>query len=639
MGGNKKHTIIFVSILVISLLWPAFLYTADDNVSVKKVLVVMSYHEEYAWQQEVKEGIESVLNNAELKYISMDTKRNPAGGEARAKDAFDLYKDFMPDVVIAVDDNAQSMFVVPYLKDKVMTPVVFAGVNGDASIYGYPSSNVTGVVEQSHWREGLNFLQQINPNIKKAALIYNDTPSNRSNLNQIKKEVSEYPVKITEFVEVRTMTELINAIDHLEKKTDALLFTSLEGVRDQQGEPADSREINTEIMRIADIPTLGPTVWQVESGLLCSVAKTGQEQGDLAARMALDILNGKPLNDIPITQNRNSRRIINMTTANKLGIKLPAEAIMGTEIVMSEPEKKKVLVVMSYHATDSWQQEIRGGIESVLNDVTMKFFYLDTKIYKEGGKDRAKEAYALYQEFKPDAVIAADDNAQSMFVVPYLKDKVKTPVVFCGVNFDATKYGYPASNVTGVVEKIHYRESISLARIIEPGINKVAVLYRDTPSNRRNIEQLLQEKSSYTAEITDFIEANSLTGAINKINSLEEKIDAFIIQNMTGIIDDKGRPMEGFDAASAIAHKSSKPFMAINSWSIRAGLLCGVVRTGQEQGSIAARMVRDIFNGRAIKDIPVTQNRNGRRMINVTAARRLGIEIPPEALRGTRLAR
>lgn len=58
MGGNKKHTIIFLSIIVISLLWPAFLYTADDNVNVKKVLVVMSYHEEYAWQQEVKEGIE-----------------------------------------------------------------------------------------------------------------------------------------------------------------------------------------------------------------------------------------------------------------------------------------------------------------------------------------------------------------------------------------------------------------------------------------------------------------------------------------------------------------------------------------------------------------------------------------------------
>jgi len=27
----------------------------------------------------------------------------------------------------------------------------------------------------------------------------------------------------------------------------------------------------------------------------------------------------------------------------------------------------------------------------------------------------------------------ADDNAQSMFVLPYLKDKVKTPVMFCAV--------------------------------------------------------------------------------------------------------------------------------------------------------------------------------------------------------------
>ena len=36
--------------------------------------------------------------------------------------------------------------VVPYLKDTDL-PVIFAGVNWDASIYDYPTNNVTGMVE------------------------------------------------------------------------------------------------------------------------------------------------------------------------------------------------------------------------------------------------------------------------------------------------------------------------------------------------------------------------------------------------------------------------------------------------------------------------------------------------------------
>ena len=59
---------------------------------------------------------------------------------------------------------------------------------------------------------------------------------------------------------------------------------------------------------------------------------------------------------------------------------------------------------------------------------------MDTKKNIEGGVRKAKDAYELYRRLQPDGVIAADDNAQSMFVVPYLKDRYDVPVIFCGVN-------------------------------------------------------------------------------------------------------------------------------------------------------------------------------------------------------------
>ena len=40
-------------------------------------------------------------------------------------------------------------------------------------------------------------------------------------------------------------------------------------------------------------------------------------------------------------------------------------------------------------------------------------------------------------------------------------------------NNDADKYGFPAGNVTGIVEVKHVRESLSLAQILMPGLNNL----------------------------------------------------------------------------------------------------------------------------------------------------------------------
>lgn len=73
-----------------------------------KVLVVMSYEEDYLWDKEIKEGIDAVLaSSSDIKYFYMDTKKNPDGGPAKATEALALFQQFQPDGVITADDNAQ----------------------------------------------------------------------------------------------------------------------------------------------------------------------------------------------------------------------------------------------------------------------------------------------------------------------------------------------------------------------------------------------------------------------------------------------------------------------------------------------------------------------------------------------------
>ncbi|NJL58824.1 MAG: hypothetical protein HC887_03415 [Desulfobacteraceae bacterium] len=173
---------------------------------------------------------------------------------------------------------------------------------------------------------------------------------------------------------------------------------------------------------------------------------------------------------------------------------------------MAEENKKfKVLVVFSYDDAYSWVADIREGIESVLKETAdIRYAYLDTKRNFDQGAEKAKEAYAMYQEFKPDGVIAADDDAQTMFVVPYLKDKVKTPVMFNGVNAEPEKYGYPASNVSGVLERYHISQSIALAQQIVPSVKTVAFISKEGPLAQALSEQVKKESDTYSAKICRF---------------------------------------------------------------------------------------------------------------------------------------
>ena len=69
-----------------------------------------------------------------------------------------------------------------------------------------------------------------------------------------------------------------------------------------------------------------------------------------------------------------------------------------------------------------------------------------------------KEALTLVKEWRPDAVITSDDNAQEYFATKLRN--TSTPVIFCGVNADPSKYGFPARNVSGIIERSSLHRSL-----------------------------------------------------------------------------------------------------------------------------------------------------------------------------------
>ncbi len=299
--------------------------------------------------------------------------------------------------------------------------------------------------------------------------------------------------------------------------------------------------------------------------------------------------------------------------------------------------KKKVLVVMSYHQDYEGEIEVARGLEENAPEAEFRYFYLNAKYDYEGGSKMGAEAYRIFQEYRPDAVVAVDDPAQIFFVVPYLRDRVKVPVIFCGVNFEAGKYDYPATNVTGVLEKKHYRESLSFARLLVQSLRRVALIYKDNPANRQNLAQIEAEEEDYPLEITGKYPVESLAELQGIVSHLGINVDGILLLNLSGILDSRGVAVDGPEAIRLLTESCRLPTIGASSWEIRAGILCGVIKSDAEQGSISAAMLKKIWEGAKVADLPITQNCNGKRLVNLTTLKKLNLTLTPEAVLGTEM--
>lgn len=286
----------------------------------RKILYVDSYHESYAWSAGITLGIKSVFTNrddVELKIIRMDTKRNPSeefkkSAALKVKNVIEVWN---PDLVIASDDNASKYLIVPYYKGG-MLPFVFCGINWDASIYGFPSQNVTGMVEVQLIDQILDTLHMYTTG-KRLAFIKGDDSSARIEAKFFEKH---FNVEIDKRF-VRDFASWKQQYIALQEEADMILIGNYASVKGW-----DNREALQFILETTRVPTGNWDSWMAPFSLV-TFANKAEEQGEWAAETALKILTGISPSEILITTNKKGKIYLNMKLAKILGIKFPIDLI------------------------------------------------------------------------------------------------------------------------------------------------------------------------------------------------------------------------------------------------------------------------------------------------------------------------
>lgn len=291
----------------------------------KQVVWVDSYHPEYEWSIGIETGLRSVLaaSGAEVTVLRMDTK-NITDSDERAAIADEMAAEIQrlqPDIVIATDDNAQKYLVVPHLVGTEL-PVVFAGVNWDATPYGYPADNVTGMVEVDLVVELLGLLS---PYAAGDAVGYlsGDTSTDHKVADAYNQRFFDGEMS-TRFVS--TFDEFKVAFAEMQQTVDILFVGNNSGIDGWDGAAAEAW-----ILEVTEIPTGSRQTWMAPY-VMITIGRIGAEQGEWAADAALSIIDGTVPSDIPIAENERGELIVNLLIAENLDAALPPSVLRNATI-------------------------------------------------------------------------------------------------------------------------------------------------------------------------------------------------------------------------------------------------------------------------------------------------------------------
>jgi ABC-type uncharacterized transport system substrate-binding protein len=282
--------------LAISLLAGALPISSAEDLP--KCLYISSYHKGYAWSDGVEEGVRQVLDGkCELRQFDMDTKRNKSKAykEAAGLRARELIERWRPDVVITSDDNAAKYLIVPYYRDADV-PFVFNGVNWTVDEYGFPFSNVTGIVEVAPIKPMLQEAMKIAGGSRGVYLGAN-TLTEEKNYSRIARGARRLNSELDKKL-VSTFAEWKAAFELAHQQADYIVMGSNSGIA--EWDDKDARGFSVEHAKVISVTN---HKWMMDVTAL-GYTKIPQEHGQWAAEAGLAILDGTSPADIPIITNR-----------------------------------------------------------------------------------------------------------------------------------------------------------------------------------------------------------------------------------------------------------------------------------------------------------------------------------------------
>ena len=287
----------------------------------------------------------------------------------------------------------------------------------------------------------------------------------------------------------------------------------------------------------------------------------------------------------------------------------------------------KCLFVSSYHKGYAWSDGVEAGLRETLRDkCELRQFDMDTKRRKGEADKRAValQTRSIIEDWQPDVVITADDNAARYLIKPHYRDR-DTPFAFCGVNWTVSEYEFPYRNVTGIVEVAPIRPMLKRALKMTRNARRAFYLGAETLTEAKNLKRF-QKAASELGITLDHALVPTMKEWIQAYRASQD-YDFVIIGSKGGINDWSDRQVE-----QAVLASTKRLSVTNHGWMMPFAIF-GVTKVPQEHGEWAAKSALRIIDGMRPSDIPIMSNSRRDLWINEAILATTDLKISRKLLR------
>ena len=244
-----------------------------------------------------------------------------AGGDAgKAEEICQGFVEKDVDMIVAISTPAAQAALEAARGSQAA--VVFTGVSSGAAL-DLTGVTATGVVSPLPGEDLLALARQGNSSLATVGLLYNpEEPGAREEADRLKTLCTDQGLEVIESA-VTSQEGAAEAATKLCAQVDAV-FTPA----DNTIAPAAAQV--AEAMRAAGKPWYVGSDAMVQAGALASIGVTGREMGVKAADMAVELIQGRPIDQVPQYTFESFSTFVNQTTLTALeGFTFPEETLQG----------------------------------------------------------------------------------------------------------------------------------------------------------------------------------------------------------------------------------------------------------------------------------------------------------------------
>jgi two-component system cell cycle sensor histidine kinase/response regulator CckA len=281
--------------------------------------------------------------------------------------------------------------------------------------------------------------------------------------------------------------------------------------------------------------------------------------------------------------------------------------LCSTRILQGAPdERTQILFLHSYHKS-LWTDKLTEGYYSVLSSLPDTDFHIEYMDTKKLMSDQYLAALlsiytAKYDQVSFDIVITSDDNAFHFALANQQEVLNNSPIVFCGVNRFGQLMLADNTNVTGVIEKGDFDDTLACAADVFPNARSLYIVCDSTRTAQINLQGLLSSLKKNKHPFSPIVLQNlSVEELKNRCASLPDNSLLFFISFWQ---DSNGKPVLP-DELEDVFRSAAVPVFGRSEWMLGKGILGGKCVSGFHTGIHAADMAVQILSGAPAASIPV----------------------------------